>query len=375
MPSASRRTGHSGKLMSDIRYWIGLSLVPEVGPIMSKKLLALLGSPENIFNAGVQDLLAIKGLTKEKAANIRDFCSWDAIEKQLKDFDKTGMKAVVYKDAGYPDPLKEIDDSPIVLYMKGDYQPEDRYGIAVVGSRKHSDYGEAVTRKITGELSSSGFTIISGLARGIDTLAHKSALTAGGRTIAVLGSGLDVYYPAENKGLMEKIAQAGCVISEFPPGTKPNRENFPRRNRLISGLSMGVLVVEATADSGSLITATCALEQNKEVFAVPGNITSMNSEGTNKLIRQGAKTVLAAQDIIEELAPVLKGFIRAGNRQELDISDQEKTVCNILTGEPKHIDLLSRESGIMVSKLLEHLLSLELKGIARQLNGKRFYLS
>ncbi len=361
--------------MSDIRYWIGLSLVPEVGPIISKKLLAHMGSPENIFRAGSKDLLAVKGITREKAENIKNFCGWNDIEKQLKGSDRTGMRVVAYTDAGYPAPLKEIPDSPIVLYMKGEYLPEDRYAIAVVGSRKHTDYGEAVVQKLAGGLAASGFTIISGLARGIDTLAHKSTLAARGRTIAVLGTGLDVYYPAENKGLMEKISRSGCVISEFPPGTKPNRENFPRRNRLISGLSMGVLVVEATVDSGSLITAACALEQNKEVFAVPGNITSENSEGTNRLIKQGAKAVLDIQDIIEELAPVLKGFIRANRTQTADISEQEKAVCAVLTGEPRHIDLIARESGLPVSRLLEHLLSLELKGIARQSNGKRFYLA
>jgi len=360
--------------MSDTRYWIGLSLVPEVGPVMSKKLLGLLGSPRNIFSAGINDLLAVKGLGREKAESIKNFRQWEVVEKQIRATEQKGIKVVGYDDAGYPGVLKESEGAPIVLYMKGDYQADDRYGIAVVGSRKHTEYGAVVTDKISGELASSGFTIISGMARGIDTLSHKSALSNGGRTIAVLGSGPDVCYPAENKRLMEKVALSGCVISEFPPGTLPSRENFPRRNRLISGLSLGVLVIEATADSGSLIPVKYALEQNKEVFAVPGNINSENSEGTNRLIKDGARIVLEAEDIIEELAPVLRGFIAVKNRKAVEISDEENGLCGILTREPKHIDLLSREAALPVHKILELLLSLELKGIVRQSNGKRFYL-
>lgn len=362
--------------MTDIRYWVGLSLVPEVGPVMSRKLLSELGSPENIFEAGTDDLLAIRGLGKEKAAGIKAFRHWEMVEKILKATEKKGIRIVGYHDPNYPDVLKEVDGAPVVLYMKGDYCREDRFGIAVVGSRKHTGYGEVVTRKISSELASSGFTIISGMARGIDTFSHESALAAGGRTIAVLGSGLDVYYPAENKGLMEKIVLSGCAISEFPPGTMPNRENFPRRNRLISGLSLGVLVVEATSDSGSLITANYALEQNKEVFAVPGQITSRNSEGTNGLIKQGAKVVSVSEDIIEELAPVLRGFIRKNDcRPPAEISEEEGRMCGFLAREPKHVDLLSRESGLPVHLILNLLLSLELKGVVRQSNGKRFYLA
>lgn len=361
--------------MPEIRGWIGLSLVPEVGPVMAKKLLAAFRSPENIFAAGVKDLLSVKGMSREKAENIKGFQLWGRVETYMKVMENRGIRAAGYNDLAYPEVLREVDGAPVVLYMKGDYQPEDRFGIAVVGSRKHTHYGEIVARKVSAELASAGFTIISGLARGVDTLAHLSALASGGRTIAALGSGLDVSYPPENTGLMERIAESGCVMSEFPPGTLPNKENFPRRNRLISGLSLGVLVIEATVDSGSLITAEYALEQNREVFAVPGNITSLNSEGTNRLIRQGAKMVLGSDDIIEELAPVLKGFIRAEKRKTVDLSDEESMLCNTLTGEPKHIDLLSRESALPVHKILEVLLSLELKGVVRQSSGKRFYLS
>ena len=361
--------------MSDIRSWIGLSMVQELGPVSGRKLLASFGSPENIFKAETDALLLVKGTTRERVDNIRNFSQWGEVEKYLRVIERKGISVVPCQDVRYPEALKNIEDAPLVLYMKGEYHPDDRFAIGVVGSRNHTPYGESVTQKIAGELSSAGFTIVSGLARGIDTLSHRSALAAGGRTIAVLGSGLDVHYPAENRGLSERIVSSGCVISEFLPGTMPNKENFPRRNRLISGLSLGILVVEATDNSGSLITAGYALEQNKEVFSVPGNITSRNSEGTNKLIKQGAKIVLKTDDIIEELAPVLKGYIRAGHKDSVQLEGEESRLCTMLSREPKHVDLISRESGLSINQLLGLLLSLELKGIVKQAGGKRFYIA
>ena len=361
--------------MSDIRQWIGLSMVHDIGPVTSRKLLASFGNPENIFKADTDSLMSVKGISRERVENIRKFSQWDEVEKYVGIMDKKGISAVPYQDDRYPEVLKNVEDTPLVLYMKGEYHPDDRFAIGVVGSRKHTHYGESVTQRIAGELSAAGFTVISGLARGIDTLSHKAALAAGGRTIAVLGSGLDVCYPPENRGLTERIVSSGCVLSEFLPGTMPNKENFPRRNRLISGLSLGILVVEATDNSGSLITAGYALEQNKEVFAVPGNITSRNSEGTNKLIKQGAKIVLKTDDIIEELAPVLKGYIRTELKERAQLEGEENRLCTMLSREPKHVDLISRESGLSVNQLLNLLLSLELKGIVKQASGKRFYIA
>jgi DNA processing protein len=361
--------------MSDIRHWIGLSMVHDIGPVTSRKLLASFGNPENIFKADTDSLMSVKGISRERASNIRKFSQWDEVEKYVGIMEKKGISAVPYQYDRYPEVLKNVEDTPLVLYMKGEYHPDDRFAIGVVGSRKHTHYGESVTQRIAGELSAAGFTVISGLARGIDTLAHKAALAAGGRTIAVLGSGLDVCYPPENRGLTERIVSSGCVLSEFLPGTMPNKENFPRRNRLISGLSLGILVVEATDNSGSLITAGYALEQNKEVFAVPGNITSRNSEGTNKLIKQGAKIVLKTDDIIEELAPVLKGYIRTELKERAQLEGEENRLCTMLSREPKHVDLISRESGLSVNQLLNLLLSLELKGIVKQASGKRFYIA
>ncbi|MDP2277903.1 MAG: DNA-processing protein DprA, partial [Nitrospirota bacterium] len=270
--------------MSDNKYWLALSDVPDIGPITAKKLLALYKRPEKIFDAPHKELAGIPGIGYKKAKGLKEYSDWEKVEANIRKLESKGIKAVRLIDKDYPEPLKNIEDAPILFYMKGSFEREDRFSIAVVGSRKYSSYGKYAAEKLCSELSALGFTIVSGMARGIDTIAHISAIKSGGRTIAVLGSGIDVPYPPENKGLMENIAKSGCVISEFPLGAQPDRENFPKRNRLISGLSLGVLVVEAAADSGSLITASCALEQGKEVFAVPGNINSANSKGTNDLI-------------------------------------------------------------------------------------------
>ncbi|MEW6674886.1 MAG: DNA-processing protein DprA [Nitrospirota bacterium] len=360
--------------MSDPSYWIALSMLPDIGPASCRSLLSVFGTPEGIFNVGLDDLLSVEGIGIFRAENIKRFSLWKDVEKQLRVLEKKGIKVIGFGDLSYPEMLREIEDAPIVIYTKGDIQPEDRYSIAIVGSRKPTPYGTSVTEEISEELASMGFTIVSGMARGIDALSHMGALRSGGRSIAVLGSGIDVPYPPENKGLMNKIIDSGCIVSEFPPGTPPNRENFPRRNRLISGLSLGVLVIEATSDSGSLITARHAIEQNREVFAIPGNIISPNSEGTNELIKQGAKLVQKTGDIVEELAPVLKGFIKFRDKVKIEVTDEERNLCDVLTGEPKHIDVISRESGLPASKALGILLGLELKGVVRQTGGKRFYL-
>jgi DNA processing protein len=360
--------------MSDLKYWIALTEVQDVGPVTARKLLAVYKNPEAIFKASFNELSGIKGIGQKKAKDIKKYNSWAKIDKQFETLEKNHAHIITLKNSDYPELLKNLPDAPIILYARGTIIAEDKFAIAVVGSRKPTSYGQYAVEKLSSELSSAGFTIVSGLARGIDTLAHVSAVKSGGRTFGVLGSGIDVPYPPENKALMDKIANSGCVMSEFPPGTKPNKENFPRRNRLISGLSLGVLVVEATADSGSLITAGLAIDQGREVFAVPGNINSSNSGGTNQLIKQGAKTVQSANDIIEELAPVLKGFINMKQKSNIELSAEEKKLCDIMTAEPKHIDLLSRESGIFVSKALGILLSLELKGVVKQAEGKKFFL-
>lgn len=361
--------------MSYKKYWIALSLLPDIGPVSARKLLAVFGTPEKIFKARPDDLLSVEGIGVNRMKNIKEFSLWEEVEKQEKVIEQGDIKAVCFAEAAYPEMLREIEDAPIVLYVKGNIEPQDRYAVAVVGSRKLTHYGASVAEDISGELASMGFTVVSGMARGIDSLAHGAALKAGGRTFAVLGSGLDIPYPPENRTLMDKIAGSGCVITEFPPGTAPDKENFPKRNRIISGLSLGVLVVEATSESGALITARYAIDQGREVFAVPGNVVSSSSEGTNELIRRGAVLTRKAEDIVKELAPVLKGFIRSVEKMKIDVTQEEMKVCNLLSGEPKQVDDISRESGLPASEALGILLGLELKGAIKQITGKRFYLA
>lgn len=365
----------SGRNEDEALAWIALTVVPDVGPVTARNLLARFGEPSRIFGANPTDLAAVDGMTKERVRQITEFKGWHEAEVLLRAAEQKGVRIVPIAGPDYPEALKSLDDAPPVLYMRGSCSPEDRFSIAVVGSRKYTDYGESVSHRLSTQLAASGFTIVSGLARGIDTVAHRAALGAGGRTLAVLGCGVDVCYPAENRGLMDRIAGAGAVISEFPPGAEPLREHFPRRNRLISGLSLGVVVVEAADRSGALLTAASALEQNREVFAVPGNITSPSSVGTNRLIRQGAKAVLDVDDIVGELAPMLKGFLKREARATTALNEGEEGICRTLSGEPRHIDGIAREARIPVTTALNLLLSLELKGVVRQAGGKRFYLS
>jgi DNA processing protein len=365
--------------MDDLRYWLALNRLNEIGPVTLKKLISAYKCPEKIFDLSYKNLLNFQDIGHVRAKNISEFNQWDDVEKEIENIRKNNIRIIKYTDDEYPEALRHIEDPPILIYCFGKLLDDDRYSIAIVGSRHMTPYGRAVTEKLAYGLASLGITIISGMARGIDSVAHKSALSAKGRTIAVLGSGLDKPYPSENKDLFNEISSYGAVISEFPLGTPPNKENFPRRNRLISGLSLGVIVVEATINSGSLITANYALEQGKEVFAVPGNIFSKNSEGTNLLIKKGAKLVDGIEEVLEELAPKLKKLVISSNMFDkktvsLEITDKEKAICNILGYEPKHIDNLSRELNIPVAQLSGILLDLELKGIVRQLEGKRFCL-
>ncbi len=366
--------------MNDYLYWIALSMLPDIGPVTVRRLIGRFKDPEAVFSADIEELKVIDGVGEKRARSIKDFSRWSDAEKVLNRLEVEGVKVIVYSDREYPPLLREIEEAPVILYVKGEIRDDDRFSIAIVGSRKTTSYGRFVAEKIAGELAEAGFTIVSGLARGIDTIAHLSALKAGGRTIGVIGSGIDVVYPPENKGLFKKITNSGCVVTEFPIGTPPNKENFPKRNRLISGLSLGVVVVEANEGSGALITARAAVEQNREVFAVPGNIVSPNSKGANELIKKGAKLVLSTEDIIEELAPQLKGFINRWQNNKGaaffdELTNEEKGVLSKLTIEPRHIDEIMRECGIPMQNLLTLLLNLELKGIVMQTEGKRFYLN
>jgi DNA processing protein len=291
--------------MEDFEVLIGLNMISELKPLVLKRLWESLFCPKDIFNLSEEEIVKKTGIDRNLAFKIKSF-DLKKIDEELDLIKRYNLKILTFQDDEYPFLLKQIPDPPPVLYIKGKLKEEDKLSIAIVGSRQASFYGLQCSQKFSYELAELGFTIVSGLARGIDTWAHKGALKAQGRTIAVLGSGFSFIYPEENKDLVEEISLKGAVISEFSCNTKPFSFNFPRRNRVISGLSLGVLVVEAAKKSGALITANFALEQNRQVFCVPGRQDSFTSWGTNTLIKEGAKLVLDIQDILEELSLDIK---------------------------------------------------------------------
>jgi len=279
------------------------------------------------------------------------------------------------RDEEYPKRLKDIYDPPALLYVRGELKKEDEFAISIVGSRKTTPYGRWFTEKVSQELARHGVTIVSGMARGIDSLAHWGAISGGGRTIAVLGCGVDVIYPSENRNLFAKIIDRGAILSEFPMGSPPEGGHFPRRNRIISGLSLGVVVVQASEKSGSLITAGYALEQGREVFAVPGNVGTESSRGTHRLIKEGAKLVESSEDILEEILPQWRGEGEKIPKVETprpDLTEEEKVLYELLGGTPLHIDAMIRESRLDPGKVSSLLLNLELKGMISQWPGKCF---
>ena len=296
-------------------------------------------------------------------------------DEDLKTIDRLGIHLLSFQDDKYPQNLLHTFNPPSFLYIRGNFKERDRDAVAMVGTRRATIYGKMMVRKLARDLAKEGLTIVSGMARGVDTAAHLGALEAGGRTVAVLGCGVDVVYPPENRKLMTDIMESGVVISEFPLGTPPEGINFPRRNRIISGLSKGVVVVEAPLRSGALITADFALEEGREVFAVPGNINSPYSQGTNRLIKQGAKLVEDAQDILEELDLSLLGETKKREESakgKLSLSLEEEKILDLLGGQPSHIDLLVQESSLPASRVAEVLMRLEIKGLVRQLAGQQF---
>ncbi len=340
-------------------------MVPGIGPVLFKRLVARFETPDKVFKASASSLMEVEGIGERVASEIRSFRNWNEAEDEMGKAESCGAAIITMADKEYPKNLLNIYDPPPYLYVRGRLDGDER-AIALVGSRFASTYGKMVTEGLSRDLARNGYAVISGMARGIDTAAHKGALSAGGRTIAVLGSGIDVIYPPENKGLYKEISEAGAVISEFPMGTGPLSENFPARNRIISGISLGVVIVEASLKSGSLITASCAAEQGREVFAVPGNINSKGSKGTNKLIKDGAKLVEDVGDILEEFA--LPSQV-AGKPQNL--AKEEAVLIEFLT-EPVQIDNIAELSGMDVRSVSAILLNMELNGLVRQLPGMVF---
>jgi DNA processing protein len=293
------------------------------------------------------------------------------IDQESERVKRLGFQVLCWEDEEYPSRLKEIDFAPPLLYVWGTIMPEDRWAAAIVGTRRVSTYGEAVAREVASVLASSGITVVSGMARGVDSIAHQAALEAGGRTIAVLGSGLDEIYPPEHRKLATRIAERGAVISDYPLGTQPEGKNFPPRNRIISGLSLAVVVVEAGKVSGALITADFALDHGREVFAVPGDIYRRSSQGTNRLIQAGAHPLTSPEDVLEVLNLELVARQEIATH-ELPEDETERKVYNLLSNEPVHIDDLQVRCGLSVAQISASLAMLELKGRARQVGGMHY---
>ncbi len=358
--------------------WVALNLVLSDSLRSVQKVVTRFPSLEDIFRAAPSDLMAL-GLEEDRAHELASPAVVDAASELIAGLKKKGRFLLTIDDDAYPQRLREIFDPPFVLYGEGDPDVLDEPSMAVVGARRPSPFGRGVAERLARDLAACGLVVVSGLAAGIDSLAHWGALQAG-KTLAVLGSGLDKIYPRENKGLFHKIGENGAVLTEFPPEMPPLGFHFPLRNRIISGLSLGVVVVEATRRSGSLITARLALEQDREVMAVPGNITSELSQGANWLIKSGAKLVETWSDVVEELpSPVRESCLaRGGNGKKTmpELSPEEKKIYEGLKeDELTHIDELVEARDVSVSEILVILLNLELKGLVRQAPGKFFQRS
>lgn len=352
---------------------IALSLVPGVGTGRIRALLAQFRSAQAALGASVAALKRVPGLGPQTAKAIASFNDWARVEQQLHMAEQVGARLVLGWEDAYPAALKEIYDPPAFLWVRGAASFDSKPAIAIVGTRRATDYGKRVARKFAEALIAQGFVVVSGLAYGIDTAAHRAVVDAGGETWAVLGSGVDVLYPARNTQLAERILKQGILISEYPLGAKPDAPNFPRRNRIISGLTVGTLVIEAFETGGALITARLALAQNREVFAVPNGIYSQAAGGTNRLIQAGhAKLVQSVEDILDELDHV-PALNKATTPARLpDLHPVEKQLFAELKPEPMHIDALCEATGVDVSTALVYLLGLEFKGLAHQLPGKQF---
>ncbi len=361
--------------MHELYYWIALRLTCGIGNVNYKNLINHFGTPEKIFHADAAELRKVEGISARARESVLKFKHSHVIDMELDLITAEKIEIVTLNSPNYPENLKNIYDPPPFLYVKGKLNKQDCNAIAVVGSRRASEYGIKVTEEISRALALRDITIISGMARGIDSQAHEAALACGGRTIAVLGCGVDVVYPPENRKLYGAIVSNGAVISEYPMGTEPNSYNFPARNRIISGLSIGVLVAEASLKSGSLITARLALDQGRDVFAVPGNIFSLKSKGSNSLLKSGAQLVEGADDIIESMHFKVNAYKKAEeeeNEKAGNLSMEAQTIYKLLQKESAQIDEIILKSRLSSSQVSSVLLELELNGFIKQLPGKRF---
>ncbi len=353
---------------------LGLYSIPSIGPTRMRKLISVLGSPEQVLNAGMRRLKQVDGIDRKTAEKIISGPDASFVATQLQRIRDYNIEILTYWDDAYPARLKQIYDPPVFLFCKGQLELLTKPLFAVVGTRLPTSYGRMITQRFSAELAKAGFSIISGFARGVDTLAHQTALKEGSGTIAVLGNGLDQIYPPENKKLFDRMVQEGLFVTEYHLGTKPDAGNFPKRNRIISGMSSGVLVTEAGAKSGALLTAMYANDQNREVFAVPGSIQSANSAGTNRLIQSGAKLVQTVDDILNELEGQLSLPLSTEKetRPAPALDGMYKKVFDVLDSEPLHVDQIALRTELTPAETLNALLTLELGGLIRQMAGKMF---
>ena len=359
--------------MNHLEACVALNMIPQMGPVRLRRLLDAFGSAEKILLARADQLAAIDGIPRALAENISHWQEFADPTAELKKAADLGAHVITAEDAEYPSALREIHDPPIVLYVRGQLTERDRNAVAVVGSRKATHYATESAKKLSFQMAYAGLTVASGLARGIDTAAHQGALAAKGRTIAVIGSGLGELYPPENTELADRIAASGAVISEFPIDTKPDRQTFPIRNRIVTGLSFGVLVVEAGANSGALISANMAAEQGRTLYAVPGRIDAPAALGSNRLIQQGAKLVITVDDILDDLPLVFreKPDLPAA-APAVDLSPEQQKILDAIGSEEMPLDSVIATSGLTAAVVSSTLLALEIRRLVKQLPGKRF---
>jgi DNA processing protein len=354
----------------DLRYWLGFNRVRGIGPVRLRALIAAFGDVRSAWLASESDLLDLR-INRLAVRNLLRARREEDLDQLLRCLDQQGVQALTWDNPDYPPLLAQIPDAPPLIFVRGTLMPADEWAVAMVGTRRATSYGREVARRLAADLARAGMTVVSGLARGIDGIAHSTALAEGGRTVAVLGSGVDIIYPPEHRKLAEAIIENGALISDYPMGAEPEAVNFPPRNRIISGLSLGTVVVEAGLPSGALITADFALEHGREVFAVPGSILSPGSAGSNRLIRDGAHVVTEVSDILEVLRLDHVPEKQAA-RMTLPGSPVEATLFQHLTAEPQHLDELARASDLAVEVVSSTLVMMELKGMVRQVGGLQY---
>ena len=366
----SERPNGSSDAESETAFWLAISRVPYIGPARIERLVQEFGSLSTAWSAPVEELrvaLESRALTELLAARSRI----DPVV-ELDRLGRLGIRAVYPGHPSYPPLLAEISGRPSLLYVRGELVAGDDTAVAIVGTRRATPYGRQAAERVAAELAGAGITVVSGLARGVDAAAHRAALEAGGRTIAVLGSGPDVIYPAEHRRLAEQILESGAILSEFPPGAKPDAQNFPARNRIVSGMTLGTLIVEAPARSGALITASFAADQGREVFVVPGSIFAESAEGTNALLRDGARLVRSGIDIMEDLGLGV-GRNPVATQSQIPLEENELRLYDALRNEARHIDELAEEAGLPAAAASALLLTMELKGLVRN-HGAQYYV-